>query len=240
MAITKTAKRKVAKRKATTRKKMAAKRKASTHKRMAAKHTASTRKRMAAKRKASSKRRAASRMDYVSRPPRFRRPVIQSRDIYPERKHRIEKIPEGTEFYIKFKIDSGDMKKDSSVLGKIMNDVDLICATFKIKYNFNVSTGCLFVVLGLFFVKQIAAGLVTIAIWELIKKINSRNNTKTTHVDDELKHQLAIAALANRGYVGYTIEYTEELPIGTRFSILLATGETISIIVNEQGKLSWF
>jgi len=215
-------------------------RKKATAKRKATKRRAFP-KRKVTKRRAFSKRRAASsRMDYILRSPpgRYRR-LKQSHDTFSSRKPSMEKIPEGTIFRIYFKIDSGDMKKDSLVLGQIINDIDLVCVPLKIKYEFNVTSGCLFVALGLFFVKQIAAGIVTIAIWELVKKINSRSNTKTTYVDDELKHQLVIAELSNQGYVGYTIEYTEELPVGTRFSILLATGETRAIIVNEQGKLSW-
>ena len=215
MAITKTAKRKVAKRKATTRKKMAA------------------------KRRASSKRRALQRMNLVLSPSRRKRIFGQKLDTHPTRKHRIEKIPEGTSYQIKFKIDSGDMKKDSSVLGQIMNDVDLICVPLKIKYEFNVSNGCLFVILGLIVSHPITMGLATIAIGGLIKKINSRKNTKTTYVDEDLKRQLVIATLANRGHVGYIIDDTEELNTGTLFHITLPAGETKKIFVNEQGKIDW-
>ena len=126
------------------------------------------------------------------------------------------------------------MKKDSIVLGKIINEVDLICVPFKIKYEFNVSNACLFVILGLIVSHHITMGLATITIWGLIKKINSRKNTKTTYVDEDLKRQLVIATLANRGHVGYIIDDTEELNTGTLFHITLPAGETKKIFVNER------
>ena len=131
------------------------------------------------------------------------------------------------------------MKKDSIVLGKIINEVDLICVPFKIKYEFDVRSGCLFVALGLFFVKAIAAGLVTMSIWKLIEKINSKGNTKTTYVDDRLKRQLVKGELTDMGEVGFMIEDTEKLNTGTVFYITLSSGNTRKAIVNEQGKLDW-
>jgi len=218
-------------------KRKAVKRKASS-KRKAVKRKASS-KRKAAKRKASSKRRASSRMDLVLKPPRLRRPAIQSPDIYATRKPRLEKIPEGTVFKIHFKIDSGNMKRDSSVLGQIINHVDLICVPLKIKYEFNVSSGCIAGALGLTFLVSVIAGIVVYGIIKIIKYITSKGDTKITYVDDELKLQLVKAKLIDNGYAGYTIDDTEELNTGTVFYITLATGKTKKIIINEHGEADW-
>ncbi len=217
-------------------KRKASKRKA-TLKRKPVKRKAAKRK--AVKRKASSKRKAASRMDYVLKSPRLRSRRIQSQDTYSIRKYRIEKIPEGTSYQIKFKIDSGNMKRDSSVLGQIFNHVDLICVPLKIKYEFNVSSGCIAVTLGLAFLISVTANIAVYGIVKIIKYITSKGDTKITYVDDELKLQLVKAKLIDRGYTGYRIDDTEELNTGTVFYITLVSGETKKIIINEHGEADW-
>ncbi len=216
---------KAVKRKATKRK--------STAKRAAPRKKAAKRaapKRRGAKR-AAPKRRAAARVD--------RHPIYRQVQVEYTSHAKKQKIEPHLDYRIDFKIDSGNMSKDSATLGKIIDDVDTICVPLKIKYKYEVRTGCLFVSLGLYIAVPILLSVASMAIYDLLKKINSRKNTNTTHISEPLKIQLLKANLMDRGEVGYFIESGDKINIGTKFLVHFQSGVERTVIITDKGIIQW-
>jgi len=191
----------------------------------------STKRKAATKRRAGAKRKAAARR--VSFQPRYRQ-VLVDYTSYAKK----QKIEPNSYFEIKFKIDSGNMGKDSKSLGQIIDYVDKVCVPLEISYKYKVESGCLLVALLLFVALPISLSVASSAIYDILKNINSKKNTKTVYLSDFLKMQLIKASLMDKGEVGYFIESGEKTNVGTKYLVHLKSGER-TVIITEQGNIEW-